>query len=216
MCEFLTEEECNSAITINPETLKCIFNMEEDKCEIKELCEFEENPSLTKCDEIVTSNPIKTECTFDSIANKCIIKNIVPKTESPSTEVIENEITSEEISEIEINSDEISDEQIICFFVRESNTCEQYLCNGIGDESITCNKIENLTTNIKCVYDETQNICKKEEKLCYEIDKVKSEDICLNARVSNDSKICVLNKETNKCNEVDKEIEEEEEEEEES
>ena len=83
------------------------------------------------------------------------------------------------------------------------------------DESVICNKIENLTHNIKCVYDETQNICKKEEKLCYEIDMVKSEDICLNARVSNDNKICVLNKETKKCNEVDKEIEEEEEEEEE-
>ena len=27
----LTEEECNSAITINPETLKCVFNIEEKK-----------------------------------------------------------------------------------------------------------------------------------------------------------------------------------------
>ena len=83
------------------------------------------------------------------------------------------------------------------------------------NESVTCNKLTDLTANIKCVYIEAENICKKEEKFCYEIDKVKTEDICLNARVSNDSKIYVLNKETNKCNEVDKEIEEEENDEEE-
>ena len=128
----LTEEECtNSAITINPETLKCIFNIEENKCEIKELCELENNPSLTRCEEILTSNPSKTKCTFDPISNKCIIKNIIPKIESLSTEVIENEITSEEISEIKINSDEIS-EEIRCLFDCESNTCEQFLWNGIG------------------------------------------------------------------------------------
>ena len=92
----------------------------------------------------------------------------------------------------------------------ENNKYEQFLCNEIEDESIKYTKIANLTSNIKCIYVETQNIYKREEKLCYEINKVKTEDICLNARVSNDSKICVLNKETNKCNEVDKEIEEEE------
>ena len=90
----LTEEECNSAITINPEALKCIFNIEENKCEVKELCELEDNPSLTRCEEILTSNPSKMKCTFDSITNKCIIKEINLKIESSSTEVFENESIS--------------------------------------------------------------------------------------------------------------------------
>ena len=52
----LTEEECNSAITINPQTTRCIFNNQENICEIKEICELEENPSLTKCELILTSS----------------------------------------------------------------------------------------------------------------------------------------------------------------
>ena len=53
----LTEKECNSALTISPETSKCIYNKEENKCQIKELCELEENPSKIKCEGILSSNP---------------------------------------------------------------------------------------------------------------------------------------------------------------
>ena len=175
----LTEEECNSALTINPETSKCIFNIGENKCEIKEICELEDNPSLTKCDEILTSNPLKMICTFDSITNKCIVKEIILKTEFPSTEIIEEEINSEFFSDIEINSDEItegemysetthqylssneiseeikiSDEQIICFYDYKIKKCEQFLCDRMEDESVICDKINDVNTNIKCVYDE--------------------------------------------------------------
>ena len=135
----LTEEECNSAVTINPETSKCIFNIEENKCEIKEICELEDNPSLTKCDEILTSNPLKMICTFDSISNKCIVKKIIPKTEFPSTEIIEEEINSESFSDIEINSDEINEGEMY------SETTHQYLSSNeiseeikISDEQIIC------------------------------------------------------------------------------
>ena len=169
-------------------------------------------------------------CTFDSITNKCILKEIK---EFPSTEIIENEIISESFSDFEINSDEstedelysedtyqylsqneiseqtiISDEQIICFYDYKINKCEQFLCDRMEDESVICDKINDVNTNIKCVYDEYQNICKKEEKLCYEFDNGATEDICLNAKVSNESKICAFDNETNICNEVDKIIEE--------
>ena len=44
--DSLKEEECNSAITQYPEITKCVFNKEVNKCELKELCELETNPSL--------------------------------------------------------------------------------------------------------------------------------------------------------------------------
>ena len=75
----LTEEECNSAITINPETSKCIFNNQKNICQIKENCELEENPSFTNCELIATSVPSENKCEFDTLTSKCIIKNIILK-----------------------------------------------------------------------------------------------------------------------------------------
>ena len=65
--------------------------LKKKKCEVKELCELEDNPSLTRCEEILTSNPSKMKCAFYSINNKCIIKEINLKIESSSTEVFEND-----------------------------------------------------------------------------------------------------------------------------
>ena len=43
--DSLSEKDCNSAITLNIEN-KCIYNYEINKCEVKELCELENSPSL--------------------------------------------------------------------------------------------------------------------------------------------------------------------------
>ena len=32
--------------------------------------------------------------------------------------------------------------------------CEQFLCDRMEDESVICDKINDVNTNIKCVYDE--------------------------------------------------------------
>ena len=194
----LTEEECKSAITMNPESTRCIFNNQENICEIKEICELEENPSLAKCELILTSSPSEKKCEFDTLTEKCIIKAIIPKNES------ESELKSDEISG-EIN---ISDDQIICFFDHTSNQCELFICDRMEYESVICNKNVNFNTRIKCVFNETQKICKKEEKICNEIDYGATKDICLSAKVSNGDKICILNNETNCCNEVNKDYEE--------
>ena len=103
------EEECNSPIVLNPETSKCIFNSEKNRCELKEICELEENPSLEKCGQILTFNPSKIQCIYDSTKEKCIIKTICPYVEIPSNENCENSL--------------VTNEGLKCLFDEKSNKC---------------------------------------------------------------------------------------------
>lgn len=148
----LSEEECNSVLTLNPETTKCIFNYEHNKCEIKEICELEENPSLNICNGILTSNPSKTKCIYDKINNRCQTKNICSKIDFPSKEICEDALTS--------------NEELICIFDEYKNECtERMVCSLVLNEpEMNCEKATTLNNKTKCVYDEIGKKCKEENK----------------------------------------------------
>ena len=182
-----TEEECNSSFILNPETSKCIFNSEKNKCELKEICELEENPSLEKCDQILTSNPSKIKCIFDSAKEKCVIKTLCPYVGSPSYENCENSL--------------VTNEGLKCFFDEKNNKCvEKRICNLVKND---CEKAETLNIKTKCIYNEKENKCIEEEKLCNEISNGANEDICLNAKILKEDTQCIFNEEKNSCQEVD-------------
>ena len=188
----LSFEDCNSATTLNPQAMKCLYNNISKICEQKELCEIETSPNKTICENILTSNQAKTKCLYDKNKNICVIKDICSEIEFPSKEICENAITS--------------NESLKCIFEENEKKCvEKYLCSeNIINPEMNCEKVTTLNIKSKCVYDEKENKCKEEDKTCSDIKDGATEEICINAKISEDKKKCVLDNDKKGCVEVEK------------
>ena len=193
----LSFKDCNSATTLNPQAMKCLYNNISKICEKKELCEIETSPNKTVCANILTSNQAKTKCFYDQNKNLCAIKDICSEIEFPSKEICENAITS--------------NENLKCIFEENEKKCvELYLCSeNIINPEINCEKATTLNVKSKCVYDEKENKCKEEDKTCSDIKDGATEEICINAKISENKKKCILDNDKKGCVEVEKDESEE-------
>ena len=151
------------------------------------------------CDEIYKDQCISNEtskCVYDIETKKCISKPLCDKIEKVSKSSCENAATS-------------TPSLTKCAYEKTengTNVIEKCVFKNLCGNSLTeeeCASAEPINPKIsKCVYDKTNNICKEEKKFCNEIDSKATKDMCLNAKVSDTNKTCVLDSETNFCNEV--------------
>ena len=151
------------------------------------------------CDEIYKDQCINnetTKCVYDKENKKFVSKPLCDKIENVSKSSCENAVTSTPsltkcaYEKIE-NGTNVSEKCVI------KNLCG----NSLTEEECSLAEPINPKTS-KCVYDKIQNICKEEKKFCNEIDSRATKDICSSAKISDANKTCVLDSETNFCNEV--------------
>ena len=194
--EEISENSCDNAVTSNPSLTKCIYdkNNSLDKCSIKNLC----INSLTEeeCNSAIVLNSETSKCIFNSEKNKCELKEICELEENPSKEKCEQIITSNPLKNKCI-FDSIKEKCIIktiCVYVESpsNQNCENSLLSK---------------EKMKCIYEEKNNKCIEEEKLCNEIDSGANDEICLNAKTSKEDTQCIFNEEKNSCEEVNVEKE---------
>ena len=155
--------------------------------------------NISICDEIYKDQCINnetTKCVYDKENKKCVSKPLCDKIKNVSKSSCENAVTSTPsltkcaYEKIE-NGTNISENCVI------KNLCG----NSLTEEECTLAEPINPKTS-KCVFDKIQNVCKEEKKFCNEIDNRATKDICSSAKVSEANKTCVLDSETNFCNEV--------------
>jgi hypothetical protein len=151
------------------------------------------------CDEIYKDQCINnetTKCVYDKENKKCVSKPLCDKIENVSKSSCENAVTSTPsltkcAYEKTENGTNVSEK---CVF---KNLCG----NSLTEEECSLAEPINPKTS-KCVFDKIQNVCKEEKKFCNEIDSRATKDICSSAKISDANKTCVLDSETNFCNEV--------------
>jgi hypothetical protein len=214
---------CESIINLEEPYKKCVYNLEEHKCEIKDLCLLIDSALASKfiCESATTSK-MGLKCVYDFEKKICTEQTLCLNVENPNKANCGNATTGDFRSRCIF--DEINKVCII-----ENKTCEDVkieaskeLCESIYytrgdygciyDEDLkqckltrkclrvqqqneqTC-KISPTDDNIrkKCVYFAEYEICRQELKFCNEIIYGATEEICENARVSDKNNKCVLN-----------------------
>ena len=176
-----------------PQTLNFIYTCGDDT--------IYENASvyIWICDEIYKDQCINnqnTKCVYNKENKKCISKTLCDKIENVSKSSCENAVTS-------------TPSLTKCYYEKSEEGANtqgkcviRKLCvNSLTEEECSSAETKNPKTS-KCVFDKIQNICKEEKKFCYEIEDGATEDICSSAKVSEANKACILDNETNFCNEV--------------
>ena len=146
------------------------------------------------CDEKYKDQCINNEsilCFYDKENKNCISKPLCNKIKNVSKSSCENAVTySPDLTKCSYDSS-----------TNEKCVIKNLCVNSLTEEECASAEPKNPKTS-KCVFDKILNVCKEEKKLCNEIENGATKDICLNAKVSDDNKTCVLNYETNLCNEV--------------
>ena len=160
----LSEDDCNSATTLTPQTTKCQFNSElsENKCEEKEFCEIETAPSLAKCKEIPVSDSTNKKCTYNSSSGKCEIKTLCLKEEDASAEKCPSAPTSD-------------DDKNKCIYNDQEGKCEEKtLCNKVTTPSkLSCaSAITEDETKTRCFFEA------KDDSKSGDTDKCITKEIC--------------------------------------
>jgi len=149
ICDEVYKDQC-----INNETVKCVYNKENENCISKTLCEKVEIASKSSCENAVTSTPSLTKCSYEkheegvNTQEKCIIKNLCG-----------NSLTEEECS----SAEPINAKTSKCVYDKIQKICkeEKKLCYEIEDEATNdiCSSAKVSETNKKCVFDNETNFC---------------------------------------------------------
>jgi len=217
-CQKENEIAKNLSNSTHPYFPKCIYGGSEYYYEIFKALDVADQPQLLNfsyftyntiqfnvsikvwiCDEKYKDQCINnetTKCVYDKENKKCISKTLCDKVENVSKFSCENAVTSTP-SLTKCSYEEPQDS----FNANEKCAIQNLCTNSLTEEECASAEPINPKTS-KCVFDKIQNVCKEEKKLCNEIENGATKDICLNAKVSDDNKTCVLNYETNLCNEV--------------